>query len=104
MISDTQSAALRRIADGSCERPATPSSAFRRGRDDARSRLGDVLDHGTGDAFEEAAIEMSGDSCWHEDGDDYGQGWLSVLADVRRVLPSWPWLPDTPNPAPEGKP
>jgi hypothetical protein len=97
-LTDTQSAALRRIADGSCDRTGTPSSAFSRGRDDARSRLAGVLDHGTGDAFEEAAIEMDADAAFRTDGDDYGQGWLSVLADVRRVLPSWPWLPETPDP------
>ena len=102
-LSDTQSAELRRIAAGAHDTNRAPSSAFRRGRDDARNRLAGVLDHGTGDAFEDAAIEMDGDACWHTDGDDYGQGWLSVLDDVRRVLPSWPWLPDDPNPAPEGK-
>lgn len=99
-LTDTQAADLRSIAGGTHDRSA-PSSAFRRGRDAARGQLCIVLDAGTGDAFEEAAIEMSGDSCRHEDGDDYGQGWLSLLDDVRRVLPSWPWLPDTPNDEPE---
>ena len=102
-LTDTRRAELRRIADGAHDRNrGVWTSSFRRGRDDARSRLNDALDHDADDAFEGAAIEMDADACWHGNGDDYGQGWLSVLDDVRRVLPSWPWLPDTPDHEPEG--
>lgn len=102
-LTDTQSAELRRIADGAHDtNRAAWTTAFRGGRDEARRQLRDVLDTGDGDAFETAAIEMDAGSCWREDGDEHGQGWLSVLDDVRRVLPSWPWLPETINPEPEG--
>jgi hypothetical protein len=98
-LTDTQRAELCRIADGSSDtNQGAWTSAFRGGRADARGRLSAVLDAGDGDAFEDAAIEMDADACWHEYTSEYGSGWLSVLADVRRVLPSWPWLPDTPQP------
>ncbi len=91
-LTGTQRAELRHIAEGGHDMNRnTGSLAFREGRDHARSRLRDVLDTQDDDAFEESAIEVDAESCLFEG--EFSFGFLSVLDDVRVVLPSWPWLP-----------
>ena len=98
-LTDTQRAELRRLADGARDtNPATWSIAFRSGRDEARRSLRDVLNAEPGDASQSAALAMDAGSCWHDECDEHGRGWWSLLDEVRRVLPSWPWLPNTPEP------
>lgn len=92
-LTPAQLAELRQIADGdrdSNRQLWTP--AFRDGRDHARSRLRDLLASEDDDVFEQAAIEMEAEACLAEGW--LADGFLSVLDDVRVVLPSWPWLPD----------
>lgn len=92
-LSPAQLCELRQIADGARDTNRHLwTSAFRAGRDHARSLLRDLLDSESDGAFELAAIEMDAEACLHEG--DCAQGFLSVLGDVRVVLPSWPWLPD----------
>lgn len=92
-LTPAQLAELHQIADGardSNRRLWTP--AFRDGRDHARARLRDLL-ASEDDDFEAAAIDMDAEAYLFEGW--LADGFLSVLDDVRVVLPSWPWLPES---------
>ncbi len=103
MFTEAQRAELASIANGHRDTNRHVWGApFRDGRDHARGRLLDVLFSEDDDALEQTAIEMDSESCLFEG--EFSFGFLSVLDDVRRVLPSWPWLPATLDTETEGKP